>query len=87
MKKCGQKDAANKSNTMGGGEAKAIDDKLDDFALSLECTPSFTKVKTNDTATLDSGGTRKNVLAAAPCSEKQAAHVPLNLNMPNGTTI
>jgi hypothetical protein len=25
--------------------------------------------------------------AAAPCSDKQAAHVPLNVNMPNGTTI
>jgi hypothetical protein len=25
--------------------------------------------------------------AAAPCSNKQAAHVPLNVNMPNGTAI
>jgi hypothetical protein len=25
--------------------------------------------------------------AAAPCSDKQAAHIPLNVNMPNGTTI
>jgi hypothetical protein len=25
--------------------------------------------------------------AAAPCSDKQTAHVPLNVNMPNGTTI
>jgi hypothetical protein len=25
--------------------------------------------------------------AAAPCSDKQAEHVPLNVNMPNGTTI
>jgi hypothetical protein len=25
--------------------------------------------------------------AAAPCSDKQAAHVPLKVNMPNGTTI
>jgi hypothetical protein len=25
--------------------------------------------------------------AAAPCIDKQAAHVPLNVNMPNGTTI
>jgi hypothetical protein len=25
--------------------------------------------------------------AAAPCSDKQAAHVPLNVNMPSGTTI
>jgi hypothetical protein len=42
---------------------------------------------TNDTAILDSGCTINFLSAAAPCSDKQAAHVPLNANMPNGTTI
>jgi hypothetical protein len=96
MKKSGHQDAANKSNNMGGvqwgkewcgGAAKVIDDKLDHFALSLYCTPSFTDVTTNDTAILDYGCTNNFWSAAAPCSDKQAAHVPLNVNMPNGTTI
>jgi seryl-tRNA synthetase len=51
MKKSGHQDAASKSNTIGrvqwgkelcGGAAKVIDDKLDHFALSLDCAPSFT---------------------------------------------
>jgi hypothetical protein len=44
-------------------------------------------VTTNDTAILDSGCTSNLLSADAPCSDKQAAHVPLNVNMPNGTTI
>jgi hypothetical protein len=36
---------------------------------------------------MDSGCTINFLSAAAPCSDKQAAHVPLNVNMPNGTTI
>jgi hypothetical protein len=44
-------------------------------------------VTTDDTAILDSGCTSNFLSAAAPCSDKQAAHVPLNVNMPNGTTI
>jgi hypothetical protein len=44
-------------------------------------------VTTNDTAILDSGCTSNFLSAYAPCSNKQAAHVPLNNNMPNGTTI
>jgi hypothetical protein len=44
-------------------------------------------VTTDDTALLDSGCTIIFLSAAAPCSNKQAAHVPLNVNMPNGTTI
>jgi hypothetical protein len=44
-------------------------------------------VTTNDTAILDSGCTSNFLSATAPCSNKQAAHVPLNVNMPNGTTI
>jgi hypothetical protein len=96
MKKSGHQDAANKSNPMGGvqwdkelygGAAKVIDDKLNHFALSLDCTPSFTEVTTNDTATLDSGCTTIFLSATAPCINKQAAQVPLNVNMPNGTTI
>jgi hypothetical protein len=64
-----------------------IDDKLNHFALSLDCTPSFTEVTTNDTSILDSGCTSNFLSATAPCSDKQAVHVPLNVNMPNGTTI
>jgi hypothetical protein len=44
-------------------------------------------VTTNDTAILDSGCTSNFLSSTAPCSDKQAAHVPLNVNMPNGTTI
>jgi hypothetical protein len=44
-------------------------------------------VTTDDTAILDSGCTINILSAAAPCSDKQAAHVPLNVNMPNGTTV
>jgi hypothetical protein len=36
---------------------------------------------------MDSGCTSNFLSAAAPCSDKQAAHVPLNVNMPNSTTI
>jgi hypothetical protein len=36
---------------------------------------------------MDSRCTSVFLSAAAPCSGKQAAHVPLNVNMPNGTTI
>jgi hypothetical protein len=36
---------------------------------------------------MDSGCTSNFLSAAAPCSDKQAAHVLLNVNMPNGTTI
>jgi hypothetical protein len=96
MKKSGHQDAANKGKTMGGvqwgkelygGEAKVIDDKLDHLAISLDCTPSFTDMTTNDTSILDYGCTSNFLSASAPCSDKQAAHVPLNVNMPNGTTI
>jgi hypothetical protein len=96
MKKSGHQYAANKSNTMGGvqwgkepcgGAAKVMNDILNHFALSLDCTPSFTKVTTYDTAILDSGCTIIFLSAAAPCSDKQAAQLPLNVNMPNGTTI
>jgi hypothetical protein len=44
-------------------------------------------VTTNDTAVFDSRCTSNFLSAAAPCSDKQASHVPLNVNMPNGTTI
>jgi hypothetical protein len=36
---------------------------------------------------LDSGCTINLLSTAAPCSDKQAAHVPLNVTMPNDTTI
>jgi hypothetical protein len=66
MKESGHKDAANKSNIMGGvqwgkeccgGADKEIYDKLDHFALSSDCTPSFTDVTTNYTSILGSGCT------------------------------
>jgi hypothetical protein len=68
-----------------GGAANVIDDKLNHFTLSVVCTPSLTEVTTNDTAILDSGCTSNFLSATPPCSNKQAAHVPLNVNMPNGT--
>jgi hypothetical protein len=46
-----------------------------------------TNAPIDDTAILDSGCTSNFLSAAAPCSDKQAAHVLLNVNMPNGTTI
>jgi hypothetical protein len=36
---------------------------------------------------MDSGCTSNFLSAAAPFSDKQSAHVPLNVNIPNGTTI
>jgi hypothetical protein len=70
-----------------GGTAREVDDKLDHFALSLDCTPTISKATTGDTAILYYGCTSNFFSAAAPCSDKQAAHVPLNVSMPNGTTI
>jgi hypothetical protein len=70
-----------------GGAAKDIDDNINHFALSLDCTPTTTNAPTDDTAILDSGCTSNFLSASAPCSDKQAAQVPLNMNMPNGTTI
>jgi hypothetical protein len=69
-----------------GAKNDAIDDKINHFALSLDCTATTTNAPTDDTSILDSGCT-SNFLSAAPCSDKQAAHIPLNVNMPNGTTI
>jgi hypothetical protein len=44
-------------------------------------------VTTNDTEIVDSGCTSNFLSATALCSNKQEAHVPLSVNMPNGTTI
>jgi hypothetical protein len=57
------------------------------FALSLDCTPSFNEVTKNDIAILDSSCTSNFLSATAPCNNKQEAHIPLSVNMPNGTTI
>jgi hypothetical protein len=46
-----------------------------------------TNARTDDTSILDSGRTSNFLSAAAPCSDNHAAHVPLNVNMHNGTTI
>jgi hypothetical protein len=64
-----------------------MDDTLNHFALSLDFTPSFKEVTTNDTAILDSGCTSNFLSATAPCNNKQEAHIPLSVNMHNGTTI
>jgi hypothetical protein len=96
MKKNGHQDSETKIDTMGGvqwgkewprGAAKDIDDKLDHFALSLDCNPTTSNATTYDTAILDSECTSNFLPAAAPRSDKQAAHVLLNMNMHNGTTI
>jgi hypothetical protein len=42
---------------------------------------------TDVTAILDSGCTSKFLSATAPCTSKQAAHIPLSVNMPKGTSI
>jgi hypothetical protein len=42
---------------------------------------------TNDTAILDSGCTSNLLSATAPCTSKQAAHIPLSVNMHTGTSI
>jgi hypothetical protein len=96
MKKNGHQDEATKIDTIGGvkwgkevcgGAAKEVYDKLDHSSLSLDCNPTTSKFTTDDTAILDSGCTSNFLSAAAPCSDKQAVHVPLNVNMPNGTKI
>jgi hypothetical protein len=96
VRKTGHQEAATKTDNMGGvqwgkercgGSAKDIDDKLNHFALSLDCTPTTTNALTDDTAILDSGCTSNFLYAAALWIYKQAAHVPLNVNMPSGRTI
>jgi hypothetical protein len=44
-------------------------------------------VTTNDTEIIDSDCTSIFLSATAPCNNIQEAHVPLSVNMPNGTTI
>jgi hypothetical protein len=96
MKKSGHKDAVTKNNPMVGvqwgkeqcgGGAKVIDDTLNHFALYLDCTPSFTEVTTNDKEVIDSGCTSNFLSATAPHNNTQEAHVPLSVDMPNGTII
>jgi hypothetical protein len=85
-----------KTNPMGGvkwgkegyeGAAKVLDHKLDQFTLTLDCTPPTSSVSMNDTAILDYGCTSNFLSATAPWMNKCAAHVPLYVNIPNGTTI
>jgi hypothetical protein len=75
MKKSGHQDAGSKSNTMGGvqwgkewfgGAAKVIDDKINHFALSLDCTPLLPNVITEEIEILDSGCTSNFLSATAP---------------------
>jgi hypothetical protein len=42
---------------------------------------------TDDTVILDSGCISIFLPATAPCTSKQAEHIPLSVNMPNGTSI
>jgi hypothetical protein len=95
-RKDGHQEMATKDNTMGrvawgkewcGGAANVIDLKLDQFSLTLECTRTMLTSTTDDTAILDSGRTRHFLSATAPCTSKQAAHIPLSVNMHNGTSI
>jgi hypothetical protein len=86
MKKSGHQYAASKRNTMGGvqwgkecygGAAKVIDDKINHFALSLDCTPPLPNVITDETAILDSGCTNIFLSATSPCSDSstiQSSH-------------
>jgi hypothetical protein len=94
--KKGHKKEATKTNPMGGVKwgkewcgwaAKVLDQKLDQFANTLESTPPTSSVSMNDTAILDSGCTSIFLSATAPCLNKRAAHVPLHVNIPFGTTI
>jgi hypothetical protein len=64
-----------------------MNDKINHLALSLDCAPTTTNAPSDDTTILDSGCTSNFLSDAAPCRDKQAAHVPLNVNMPSGTTI
>jgi hypothetical protein len=61
--------------------------KLDQFALTLDCTPTILTATTGDTAILDSGFTRNLLSATAACISKRSAHIPLSVNIPNGTLI
>jgi hypothetical protein len=96
VRKNRHQESATQIDTMGGvqwgkewcgGAAKDIHDKINHFSISLDCTPTTKNSPTEDTAILDSGCTINFLSAAAPCNDKQAAHVPLNVNMPSGTTI
>jgi hypothetical protein len=60
---------------------------LDQFELTLDCTPSLLTAKTDDTTILDYGCTSNFLSAPTPCTNKQASPIPLNVNMPNGTSI
>jgi hypothetical protein len=42
---------------------------------------------TDDTAILDSVYKSNLLSATAPCTSKQAAHIPISVNMPNGQSI
>jgi hypothetical protein len=92
----GHNEESTKKTPMGGvklgnewcaGAAKVLYHKLDQFSSTLDCTPPTSSVSMNDTAILDSGCTRNFLSATAPCTNKGTAHVPLHVNMPNGTII
>jgi hypothetical protein len=96
VRNAGHQEAATKIDTVGGvqwgkewygGAAKDIYDRINHFAFSWDCTPMTKNAPTDNTAILDSGCTSNFLSADAPCSDKQAAHIPLNVNMPNGMTI
>jgi hypothetical protein len=61
--------------------------KLDQFALTLDCTQTILTAKMDDTAMLDSGCTSIFLSSTAPCTSKKTSHIPLSVNIPNGTSI
>jgi hypothetical protein len=70
-----------------GGAAKIIDHHLDQFALALDCIPALLTATTDETAILYSGCTSIFLSETSPGTSKQAAHIPLNVNMHYGKLI
>jgi hypothetical protein len=70
-----------------GGGAKVVDLKLYKFALTLDFTPTMLTATADDTEILDSRCTSNFLSATPPWTSKQAAHIPLSVNTPNGTSI
>jgi hypothetical protein len=57
------------------------------FSLNLDCTPSLVTEIADDTSILDSRCTSIFLSVTPPCTNTQAAYIPLNVYMSNGTPI
>jgi hypothetical protein len=57
------------------------------FSLTLDCIKSLVTSATDGTSILDSECNSNFLSATVPCTNKQISHIPLNVNMPNGTAI